>query len=241
MAEQLVDLDIVPLQIQEIKFDDYATIVSIMPGVFDSEQKPGVYPSAMRIPAAKPGDFEVKYISQAKTPVYRMEGESIDSYISAFKNALAIAEDYWKNIPGTSDICHPGVMVLPGKLTKEDVETKYAPQLAQLRVIQTNYFRFLVREADNLWNRHHSHRLIVDSYRAAARMIGYKAEWNQGDAQLETGLPVTKDCPACWKSIDARSLVCGSCGAILDEEKAKKYGLIGKANLSTAGDEAPKK
>lgn len=237
MAEQLADLEIVPLQVQEVKFDDYATIVSIMPGPFESEQKPGVYPSAMSIPPAKAGDFQVRHISQAKTPVYRMEGESIDSYISAFKNALAIAEDYWKNIPGTSDICHPGVMVLPGKLSKEEVEKKFGSQLDQLRVIQTNYFRFMVREADNLWNRHHSHRMITDNHRSAARLIGYKAEWNQGEEQFNR--PATKDCPVCWKSIDSRAIVCGFCSAILDEEKAKKYGLVGKTNLGIKGDETP--
>lgn len=239
MAEVASDLEIVPLRVEEIKFADYATIVSIMPGPFKSEQKPGVYPSAMNIPAAKPGDFEVRHISQAKTPVYRMDGESIDSFISAFANARAIAEDFWKNIPGTSDICHPGVMVLPGKLEKKEVEDKYGPQLQQLRQIQTNYFRFLVREADTLWNRHHSHRMITEDHRSAARLINYKAEWNAGEAQFNQ--PELKSCPACWQEIDARAIVCGKCGAVLDQEKAKKYGLVGNVNLSSGGDEPPKK
>lgn len=81
------------------------------------------------------------------------------------------------------------------------------------------FHRRLVAAADLEWERSHNPMFITDLERRAARELKLEKPW------LYDPKPVT-ECPACAEHIKPGVAVCKSCGAILDKEKAAKFGLL---------------
>lgn len=58
---------------------------------------------------------------------------------------------------------------------------------------------------------------------AAADYFGYSGSWHQSDIRLQKPAASQVDCPNCAEKIAVGAAVCGKCGAVLDEEKARKF------------------
>jgi len=202
-----------PLDPSTYEIRDFSTIVSIMPMRFISEQKPGVTPSYINVEAAEKGDMVLKHISEGNVPIPQLDGKHIDQRLQSFKLAHAICDDYWRHMVGTSDDAHPGVMALPGKLTKEEVILKFKPQYDALVKVQEAWLKSLVAQGDDFWVKYRVHSMITDHHRMAADYFGLKKDWMRPELDTEN-LPVqlpTKSCIACFSTIDARATVCANC------------------------------
>jgi hypothetical protein len=127
-------------------------------------------------------------------------------------SAREIAEDIAREINGDSgEGSYHGVFVATGA---EPTLT----ELAEARRKLGEFQRRLVTAADLEWERSHNPMFITDLERRAARELQLEKPW------LYDPKPAT-ECPACAERIKPGVAVCKSCGAILDKEKAAKFGL----------------
>jgi len=85
-------------------------------------------------------------------------------------------------------------------------------------------------KSDLEWERSHNPMFITDLERRAARELKLDKPW------LYDPKPHA-ECPACGEKIKPGVAVCRTCGAILDREKAAKFGL-GVVEQRTASDDA---
>ena len=133
--------------------------------------------------------------------------------------AQEIAEDLVREINGDSgEGSYHGVFVAAGpEPTKEEL----AEARKKLEAFQTR----LVETADLEWERSHNMMFITDLERRAARELGLEKPW------LYDPKPMA-DCPACGEKIRPGVAVCRTCGAILDREKAAKFGLADREEKS---------
>jgi hypothetical protein len=134
-------------------------------------------------------------------------------------SAREIAEDIAREINSDAgDGSYFGVFVCAG-----DAPTD--AELAAARARLAEYYRRLVAQADQDWERSHNWLMITDVERRAARWLGLEKEWSYEPRPLV-------DCPACAEKLKPGVAVCKSCGAVLDPEKAARFGL---APPSSAG------
>ena len=134
-------------------------------------------------------------------------------------SAQEIAEDLVREINGDSgEGSYHGVFVAAGpEPTKEEL----AGAKEKLEAFQ----RRLVETADLEWERSHNMMFITDLERRAARELRLEKPW------LYDPKPMA-DCPACGEKIRPGVAVCRTCGAILDREKAAKFGLAEREEKS---------
>jgi hypothetical protein len=127
-------------------------------------------------------------------------------------SAREIAEDIAREINSDAgDGSYFGVFVCAG-----DAPTD--AELAAARARLAEYYRRLVAQADQDWERSHNWLMITDVERRAARWLGLEKEWSYEPKPLV-------DCPACAEKLKPGVAVCKSCGAVLDPEKAARFGL----------------
>lgn len=127
-------------------------------------------------------------------------------------SAKEIAEDLVREINGDSgEGSFHGVFVAAGPepTAEELADARKKLEAFQLRLVET---------ADLEWERSHNMMFITDLERRAARELGLEKPW------LYDPKPMA-DCPACGEKIKPGVAVCRTCGAILDREKAAKFGL----------------
>ncbi|HWY05694.1 MAG TPA: hypothetical protein VNY24_02475 [Candidatus Acidoferrales bacterium] len=134
-------------------------------------------------------------------------------------SALEIAEDLVREINGDSgEGSYHGVFVAAGpEPTREE--------LLEAQKKLEEFQRRLVDTADLEWERSHNMMFITDLERRAARELGLEKPW------LYDPKPMA-DCPACGEKIRPGVAVCRTCGAILDREKAAKFGLAEREEKS---------
>lgn len=185
-----------------------------------NEFKPGLIPQNFVIKAPKPGEaFTVTHISRVINNHYIGEGKSLQIPINPYEIGNAIVEDFLNAKLESKSVqephAHPGLMVLPGILTKEEVLKKYGTELENLRKSQTAWANRLVRRANDEWQRSgQQQRAIALDQVLAAKSLGLKPAW----VQESSG----KLCPGCEASVSATAPKCMHCGCILDEEKYKQ-------------------
>jgi len=133
--------------------------------------------------------------------------------------AQEIAEDLVREINGDSgEGSYHGVFVAAGPEPTNE-------ELADARKKLDEFHRRLVEVADLEWERSHNMMFITDLERRAARELGLEKPW------LYDPKPMA-DCPACGEKIRPGVAVCRTCGAILDREKAAKFGLVEREEKS---------
>ena len=133
--------------------------------------------------------------------------------------AREIAEDLAREINGDSgEGSYHGVFVAAGDAPTES-------ELAEARRRLEEFQRRLVAAADLEWERTKNPMFITDLERRAARQLGLEKPW------LYDARPLA-DCPVCAEKIKHGVAVCRSCGAILDREKAARYGLVAAEETS---------
>ncbi|HEY2823075.1 MAG TPA: hypothetical protein VGJ06_18665 [Candidatus Acidoferrum sp.] len=127
--------------------------------------------------------------------------------------AREIADDIAREINGDSgEGSFHGVFVAAGEMPTDS-------ELADARQRLAEFHRRLVAAADLEWERTRNPMFITDLERRAARHLGFEKPWLYDPKPLA-------DCPVCAEKIKHGVAVCRSCGAILDREKAARYGLV---------------
>jgi hypothetical protein len=93
------------------------------------------------------------------------------------------------------------------------------PTDAELRENQARLIKFYqwgVAEGDKLWQQTRMVILIPDWIKRAADYLKLDRDW-------KTNVQPNLECPACGSRHKPNLAICSSCGAILDEEKARKF------------------
>jgi hypothetical protein len=153
--------------------------------------------------------FAITPIRGCKTGMDLGDQRKMDFTITARE----IAEDLVREINGDSgEGSFHGVFVAAGMEPTAD-ELKEAQEKLDA------FHQRLVDIADLEWERSHNPMFITDLERRAARELKLEKPWVY-DPKPQA------DCPACGEKIKAGVAVCRSCGAILDREKAAKFGLV---------------
>ncbi len=168
------------------------------------------YFGAIQIRTPKPGElFAITEIPAGKSIMDLGDRRTMEFAITARE----VAEDLAREINGDSgEFSFHGVFVGAGPEPTER-------ELAEARQKLDTFHRRLVETADLEWERSHNPMFITDLERRAARELHLEKPWVY-DPKPQA------ECPACAEKIKPGVAVCRSCGAILDREKAAKFGLI---------------
>ena len=165
-------------------------------------------------------------VAYALTPITARKGtiDLGDKRVLDFPiSAREIAEDIAREINSDAgDASYFGVFVCAG-----DAPT--TEELAAARARLTEYYRRLVVQADQDWERAHNWLMITDVERRAARWLGLEKEWSYEPKPLV-------ECPACAEKLKPGVAVCKSCGAVLDAEKAVRFGFAAPGGVQRPQD-----
>lgn len=206
-------------------FKDVSTVISILP-VAIRETKPGLIPATYAIPAVKDPAKEVEtlVVARATFPVY------IDEHRPALvvpepsdRVAFAICRDYRVSMSHViPNISEPGLFWIKGALSSRDVliskDAELVEALRIAREMQIEWFKLLIVEADDYWNKTHARRAISDIQRRAASFLGLDREWNI-DMEVSDSLST---CKFCKEQIHPEAIICGHCQGILNMVKYKE-------------------
>lgn len=186
---------------------EVVTLVNISTEKWPPRQRP--YFGALEIASPEPGQ------AYAITPIRacRSVMDLGDKHTTEFPiSAKEVADDIVREINGDSgDGSYHGVFVAEGT---EPTEAELSEAQAKLEAFR----RKLVATADLEWERSHNPMFITDLERRAARELKLEKPWLYDQKPME-------ECPACGEKIRPGVAVCRSCRAILDGEKAAKFGL----------------
>jgi len=195
---------------------DVVKLVNISTQKWPPRQR--TYLGALTIASPEPGE------AYASTAIEGCKGviDLGDRHTMEFAiTAREIAEDLAREINGDSgEGSFHGVFVAAGM---EPTEAELAEAHDKLESFQ----RRLVEMADLEWERSHNPMFITDLERRAAREMKLDKPW------LYDPKP-RADCPACGEGIKPGVAVCRTCGAILDREKAAKFGFGGDGDQAEA-------
>ncbi|HEV2386770.1 MAG TPA: zinc ribbon domain-containing protein [Candidatus Acidoferrales bacterium] len=126
-----------------------------------------------------------------------------------------------------SDLLDHGVFVAAG-------EEPTDAEIGAARQRLTEFYQRAVFDADQQWSRTHNFTVLSDIQRRAVKFLGLEREWA---FKPETMV----ECPACGTSVRPGVAVCRACGAVLDSEKAREFGLLPAAEPASADEEAGKR
>lgn len=193
-----------------------ATIVSMLPFDWNREMI-GHDPAYYQIPKAERDDFNILVIGDGRSNLYVFDGKSVPRMHLAISEANELVDTYIAATLYTDINSRPGLFVLDGEFTKDQIKEKFGSLLEERREQQINWFNNLIRQADDDWKKARLHRMISGPQRAAAESLGLKREWMlTDDFKLS-------DCPACGTAIKSNIAVCPVCKAIIDQERASQF------------------
>jgi hypothetical protein len=207
------------------QYEDTSTVVSILP-VPLSEVKPGLIPATYQIGAVRDPSKEVQIlvVARARFPVYIDETRPAlivpepsdrvaESICRDFKVSMAHVE---------AGVSEPGLFWLKDRREADAIlsgtDKEGREELVKYRVLQTEWFKRLVSEADDYWSHARSRRMISDLQRKACKILNLEREWNL-DSEVERQLSA---CKFCFALVHPSAIVCPSCRGILNMERYKK-------------------
>jgi hypothetical protein len=197
---------------------DTVTLVNISTQKWPPRHR--TYLGSLTIAAPEPGQ------EYALTPIHGCKGaiDIGDRRTMEFPiTAREIAVDLAREINGDSgEGSFHGVFVAAGAEPTE-AELKDAHEKLDA------FHRRLVEMADLEWERSHNQMFITDLERRAARELKLEKPW------LYDPRPQA-ECPACGERLKPGVAVCRSCRAILDRDKAMRYGLIPDSSAPVQGE-----
>lgn len=197
------------------------TIVSQVP--FELREHKPCYPGEYIVPAAPWKGISILVVDTAHCFVY-VDGNrgSMKIPLLAEELAEAIIKDFSIAVLARTDDAKPGLFVVPGEWTTEEASKKFADKIEEYRTYQINWFKALVRLADDDWQRTHQLKTISNLQRVAAKFLELDKPW------VDTIPEEQKQCPACYHVVDPRAVVCYNCNCILDHSK---YGQMSFAGM----------
>lgn len=148
-------------------------------------------------------------------------------FIEDHLDKFSLGEDKYTPFPvGGEDIARDlvGYHEPENSLEKEGVfvcagEKPTPAELEQAHEKRLEAARQRVMQGDTLWARHRQPRMVPDHCRRAVTLLGESREWAY---VVQKKAP----CPVCGESVLEGVAMCKFCGAILDREKAIKFGLL---------------
>jgi hypothetical protein len=210
---------------------DVSTVVSILPYSI-SERKPGLIPPEFKIDAVKNGDFELLVVERCRHPVY-LDDTRPRLLVPDPSDVVAesIVLDHKKSIslgyePGVSE---PGLDWVSGEFKNDEEGRKlfkiqHAAVLTQMERLQFNWYKALIRIADDDWNKYHMHKFITDLQRTAARTLNVTTK----DWMLETQIEESMGrCKFCFTTIHPQAQICFNCHG--DQTKDKYSNIVASA------------
>jgi hypothetical protein len=195
-----------------------ATIVSIVP-IKIRIPAPHINPSIYEIPAAKIGEIQTLVIGEVTYPIYMGEGRSIINKELAFTTAEQLSQQYVGAQLGLGEDCQPGIFIVPGNFSPDQIKTNFPAELDKATNQQRNWFAKLVNEGDDCWNKFHRSAAISELQRKACTWLGIEREWNIDVAKE------VKKCPACKGVLPDGAVICMSCRTIINQKAYKELGF----------------
>jgi methionyl-tRNA synthetase len=148
-------------------------------------------------------------------PLEQVAKDVVNCYNHAlvgFEHEVAVPGFFWVEGAYEDDPLDKGEggMTAVEKLKKDHYKT-----LLEAEKKMVEWFRRLVRMADDDWAVLPQHQQISDIQRTAAKYVNVERPW------LATDVSESKRCPACRTIVQTASAVCFACKFILDEEAYK--------------------
>jgi len=187
--------------------DDWAVISNISDQEFHSDQAGlGLY----TVPACPPGERWARLTVYGRTELYDMgDDRKGERYWAARLIAKSILAEHNPD----ADLRRYGVFLCAGEAPLEQ-------ELGDAEARRAAYFREQVEQADALYARAPNRpELISDVQRRAARHLGLDRPWLVKIAPMQ-------ECPVCGDQVKMGVALCRHCGAVLDEGKAARFGVL---------------
>ena len=202
---------------------DKSTIVSILPKEI-YEVKHTIEPGTFRIP---PGSYESPSLlivgSSSWWREINQDQPMLEFPVSSIQVSNSVINDYCNGLFGCNmGDCMPGLFCILGEIDIKEVKAKYSVKLMEVKVIQDNWFKVLVRAADSLWARSNGNPLVIsDEMRLGARVLNMNDKPWLKDFQTVEKVP----CKACGSLRDPGFPICAVCKAVADPEMAVKLNI----------------
>jgi hypothetical protein len=192
------------------------TLVSIMPWAV-REKKPGLNPGEFMLP---PGSVKEPAMFVIRKAQIRMMDQDYRFYamdIPLEQVAKDVVNCYNHALVGFEhEVAVPGFFWVEGEYeTVEALKKDHYKTILEAEKKMVEWFRRLVRMADDDWAVLPQHQQISDIQRTAAKYVNVERPW------LATDVSESKRCPACRTIVQTASAVCFACKFILDEEAYK--------------------
>jgi len=202
-----------------------ATVVSLLPYPILREHKPHLTPAEYNISAAPENGMSILVVEDGTRGVYLDEDRGTENVVvSGEVIARSLVEDYIQSQPGQDQEAGPGLFYVKGALREKEIIERFPNKVQNAKKSQKDWWRRLVRFADDLWTRNHQMREIGDLERTAGRALGLKRDW------LDDNPDTMMKCPVCTTLISNYAIVCFACHVILKPEEYKKFQFAGGAN-----------
>jgi len=202
---------------------DMSTVFSILP-IDIREEKVTISPSVFRVPKGTPDQPSLLHVEPASWwRELDHDQPLLEIPVSSIQVANAIVQDYCVGMLGVNgEQSKPGLFFLPGKLSVEDLKTKFSGTLIKAISAQNAWYTGLIKLADALWSRSNGNPLAIsDLMRLAAKELGKNKEWIQDFQSVEQ-----IRCKACGTFKSPLFPVCPNCKHIDNTEKAKELGIV---------------
>lgn len=200
-----------------------ATIVSIVPREID-ERLAEITPNRFVIPACKAGDIEILHVPDGFYYKYMLDGKSDRIEASGLSLANDVVRMYSTSQLNYRPDAKPGLFTLDGEWSKEQIKKDHADKIVTARKFQFTWFMSMIKEADDLWAKYHSHKMISDLHRASLEYMNLNRDWKIPSYEDESTKPI---CPACGSVLlKADAPVCATCKSIINPKKYKEMGLV---------------
>lgn len=155
-----------------------------------------------------------EYTIMMVTPRLELLDHGDEKFTEMVNKEKAIADD----IAGH---CNDSILSIEGHTSFSGVfvsakNPPSAEDLSSARRRLRAFYRDQVSLGDQFYEDPKTHREITNLMRRAAKLLNLKKPWTY---QVES----EESCGACGKNVPVGVAICGNCGAILDEEKARRF------------------
>lgn len=199
---------------------DSASVISIVP-IAINERKP-MLPAEFRFLPARVEEPFILLLGKGINDIYVGEGRGHygpdRSVIRVPIDAEVVAESIvtdWVDVQYGIMKPHavPGLFWMPGEVTIEQLIG--SEELQRADHYQLNWFKNLVKLADDDWNKYRQHKTISDIQRYAAGFLKLERPW-----LLDTEIvQAMSECPSCFEKVNPRAIVCSHCRFVLDKPR----------------------